>query len=148
LAIEDNTPTSILVFVTIGYYSEENMALFNQGVRETLDRDGAHIDAMYYCPHHPDAKIEKYRLDCDCRKPKPGMLIKAQHELNIDLKRSFMIGDKLTDIEAGRNARCKTIMVRTGYGAEELESNEIECDYVADDLYDAVQYILHLSREQ
>ena len=124
------------------------MALFNQGVRETLDRDGAHIDAMYYCPHHPDAKIEKYRLDCDCRKPKPGMLIKAQHELNIDLKRSFMIGDKLTDIEAGRNARCKTIMVRTGYGAEELESNEIECDYVADDLYDAVQYILHLSREQ
>ena len=148
MAIEDNTPTSILVFVTIGYYSEENMALFNQGVRETLDRDGAHIDAMYYCPHHPDAKIEKYRLDCDCRKPKPGMLIKAQHELNIDLKRSFMIGDKLTDIEAGRNARCKTIMVRTGYGAEELESNEIECDYVADDLYDAVQYILHLSREQ
>ncbi len=148
MAIEDNTPTSILVFVTIGYYSEENMALFNQGVRETLDRDGAHIDAMYYCPHHPDARIKKYRLECNCRKPKPGMLKKAEKELNIELKASFMIGDKLTDIEAGRNAGCKTIMVKTGYGAEELKNSEIKCDYIADNLYDTVQYILHLSREQ
>ena len=110
-----------------------------------MAKEDAHIDAMYYCPHHPEAKIEKYRLDCDCRKPKPGMLVKAQQELNIDLKKSFMIGDKLTDIEAGRNAGCKTIMVRTGYGVEELKNNEVECDYIADDLYDAVEHILSLS---
>jgi len=125
-----------------GYYPEEDTILFNRGVKEVLAKEGAHIDAMYYCPHHPEAKIEKYRLDCNCRKPKPGMLAKAQQELNIDLKQSFMIGDKLSDIEAGRNAGCKTIMVKTGYGAEELKNSKIKCDYVADDLYDAVEHIL------
>jgi len=128
-----------------GYYPEEDTILFNRGVKEVLAQEGAHIDAMYYCPHHPDAKIEKYRLDCDCRKPKPGMLKRAEKELNIDLKRSFMIGDKLSDIETGKRAGCKTIMVKTGLGAEELESKEIDCDYIADDLHDAVKHILCLS---
>jgi len=67
--------------------------------------------------------------------------------LNIDLKQSFIVGDKLSDIEAGERAGCKTIMVRTGQGMEELKSNEIDCDYVANDLYDAVQHILYLSHK-
>jgi len=130
-----------------GYYREEDAILFHQAMKENLAKEGAYIDAIYYCPHHPEAKIERYRVDCNCRKPKPGMLTRAEKELNIDLKQSFIVGDKLSDIEAGKRAGCKTIMVRTGYGVEELKSNEIDCDYVANDLYDAVQHILYLSHK-
>ena len=131
--------------IAYGYYGEEDALLFHQAMKENLAKEGAHIDAIYYCPHHPEAKIEKYRVNCNCRKPKPGMLTRAEKELNINLKQSFIIGDKLSDIEAGKRAGCKTIMVRTGYGVEELKSKEIDCDYVADDLHDAVQHILYLS---
>lgn len=129
-----------------GYYREEDAILFNKAVRERLAKEGANIDAIYYCPHHPEAKIERYRLDCNCRKPKPGMLIRAEKELNVDLKQSFIIGDKLSDIEAGERAGCKTILVRTGYGAEELKRGHIDCNYIADNIYDAVEYILGLSQ--
>lgn len=130
-----------------GYYREEDAILFHQAMKENLAKEDAYIDAIYYCPHHPEAKIERYRVDCNCRKPKPGMLTRAEKELNIDLKQSFIVGDKLSDIEAGKRAGCKTIMVRTGYGVEELKSNEFDCDYVANDLYDAVQHILYLSHK-
>ena len=129
-----------------GYYREEDAILFNQAMKENLAKEDSYIDAIYYCPHHPEAKIEKYRVDCNCRKPKPGMLTRAEKELNIDLNQSYVVGDKLSDIEAGKRAGCKTIMVRTGHGVEELKNNHIECNHVADDLYDAVEHILYLSR--
>ena len=125
-----------------GYYREEDAELFNQALKEILAKQGSHIDAIYYCPHHPEAKIERYRIDCNCRKPKPGMLTRAEKELNIDMKKSFAIGDKMSDIEAGKRAGCKTIMVRTGQGAEELKNNHINGDFVTDDLYSAVRHIL------
>ena len=128
-----------------GYYQEEDAILFNQLLKQKLAKGGAVIDAIYYCPHHPDAKIERYRVDCNCRKPKPGMLIKAAKELNIGLKQSFMVGDKLSDIETGQSVGCKTILVKTGYGVEEVKRNHIDCNYVADNLYDAVEHILGLS---
>lgn len=131
--------------IAYGYYQEKHAVLLNLAMKEELAKEGAHIDAIYYCPHHPEAKIERYRADCNCRKPKPGMLKKAEKEFNIDLKRSFMVGDKLSDIEAGKRAECRTVMVRTGHGAEVLGSSEIECDYVADDLSDAVGYLLRVS---
>jgi len=130
--------------VARGYYREKDAILFNQAMKEKLEKDGAYIDITYYCFHHPEAKIKRYRVDCNCRKPKPGMLKRAEKELNIDLKHSFLIGDKLSDIEAGKSAACKTIMVRTGHGVQELKNREIICDYIANDLYDAVEYILHL----
>jgi len=128
-----------------GYYKEEDAEFFNQAMRRELAEEGAHIDAIYYCPHHPEAKIDVYRIDCEYRKPKPGMLKKAARELEIDLKQSFMIGDKLIDIEAGRRAGCRTILVKTGYGSEEVRRNNVECDYIADDLYHAVEHILSSS---
>ncbi|VVB95767.1 Glyceraldehyde 3-phosphate phosphatase [uncultured archaeon] len=128
-----------------GYYPEEDTDIFNQAMEKKLAEIGAHIDTIYYCPHHPEAIIEKYRVDCDCRKPRPGMLKRAEKELNIDLKKSFMIGDRWSDIEAGKRAECKTVMVRTGYNLEKLKDNEITCDYVANDLFDAVEYILNSS---
>lgn len=131
-----------------GYYREEDAILFNPAMKENLAKDSTYIDAIYYCPHHPEAEIERYRVDCNCRKPKPGMLLRAKEEMNIDLKQSFIVGDKLTDIEAGERAGCRTILVRTGHGVEELKSNQIECDYIADDLYDAAEHILYLSPNQ
>lgn len=130
-----------------GYYGEEDAVFFGQAVKDELAKEGAHIDAMYYCPHHPEAGIGKFRVDCDCRKPKPGMLTRAKKEFSINLKRSFMVGDRSSDIEAGKRAGCTTIMVRTGYGDEELKGNQITGDYVTDDLYDAVTRILSLSHE-
>ena len=129
-----------------GYYPEEDTTIFNQAMEKKLAEIGAHIDNFYYCPHHPEAKIERYRVDCDCRKPRPGMLKKAEKELDIDLKRSFMVGDRWSDIETGKNTDCKTIFVRSGYDREIEKYNEIKCDHVANDLYEAVEYILFLSQ--
>ena len=125
-----------------GYYREEDAILFNQAMKDNLAREGARIDAVYYCPHHPEARIERYRVNCNCRKPEPGMLTRAGKELSLNLKQSFMVGDKLSDIEAGKRAGCKTIMVKIGQGFEELKAKHVECDYIADDLYDAVKHII------
>lgn len=127
--------------VAYGYYLEKDVILFNRLMKEELILYGAHIDAIYYCPHHSEAKVIKYRLNCDCRKPKPGMLKKAEKELNIDLKSSYMIGDKKSDIEAGNIVGCKTTLVLTGHGKEELNRYNIEYDYIAKDLYNAVYFI-------
>lgn len=126
-----------------GYYLEKEAILFNQLMKEELERHNASIDAIYYCPHHPEATIKKYRIDCDCRKPRSGMLKKAEKELNIDLKQSFMIGDKKSDIDAGKDVGCKAIMVLTGYGKEESKIKNIKYDFIAKNLYSAVEYILY-----
>ena len=123
-----------------GYFTEEDTISFNQSMKQKLMEHDAHIDAIYYCPHHPDAKIEKYKIDCDCRKPKPGMLKDAEKDFNIDLRRSFIIGDRLSDIDAGKCVGCKTIMVLTGYGKKKKKNNRI--DYIAQNLYDAITKIL------
>ena len=80
-----------------------------------LGKDGAYLDGIYFCPHHPDSgfegEIKELKIDCNCRKPKPGMLIKAAEDLNIDLSMSWMIGDGKSDILAGKNAGCKTALI-------------------------------------
>lgn len=80
-----------------------------------MGKEGAYIDALYYCPHHPDkgftGERPEYKIDCNCRKPKPGMLLKAAEDYNIDLSQSIMIGDGKNDIEAGKAAGCETILV-------------------------------------
>ena len=103
-----------------------------------LGNDGAYIDGLYYCPHHPDkgfeGEIPELKFECDCRKPKPGMLIKASEDLNIDLGSSWMIGDGKNDVEAGRNAGCKTIYIGT--------DDSVEADFKTDTLKNAVRIIL------
>lgn len=133
--------------VAKGLYTENDIEIFNNGMIEQLKQVNAHIDAIYYCPHHPEAKMEKYRIDCDCRKPNPGMLIKAEEKFNIDFKSSFLVGDKWSDIEAGRSVGCKTILVETGHGLLEYENKKYYVDYVAADLLDAVQnFILRMNK--
>lgn len=131
--------------VAKGYYQEKDVEIFNRAMEEELEKRGAYIDAIYYCPHHPKAEIEVYRIDCDCRKPKPGMFRKGAKDLKIDLQKSYTIGDKLSDIEAGRNAGCKTILVKTGHGRDELKNNrniKNKPDYVVSDIFEGAKIIL------
>lgn len=125
--------------VAKGFYNENDIEIFNQGMIELLKQVNAHIDAIYYCPHHPEGEVKKYRTDCDCRKPRPGMLIEGGKTFNIDFKYSFLVGDKWSDIEAGLSVGCKTILVKTGHGLLEYEEKKCPVDYIAVDLLDAVQ---------
>jgi len=93
-----------------GYYSEENFNQLMSWVKDKFRNKNGDIDAIYFCPHHPTYGKGKYLVNCECRKPKPGMLIKAIKDLNIDPHKSILIGDKETDIEAGRLAKIKTIL--------------------------------------
>ena len=100
----------------------------------------ATIDKIYYCPHHPNADVGSYRGDCDCRKPKPGMLINASKEFNVDLKSSFMVGDRISDVIAGHLAGCITVQCQTGKHNDDMietsldVSSEIKPDYVINKL--------------
>lgn len=100
-----------------GYFSESQLAAVHVRLDELLAQHGARIDRYEYCPHHPEEGIGEYRVDCNCRKPKPGMLIRSANALEVDLSLSLMVGDRLGDLEAGANAGCQSALVRTGYGA-------------------------------
>ncbi len=100
-----------------GYYDEAAVIRLHGFVDSQLARFGARIDAYYFCPHHPEYGIGDYGTECDCRKPGPGMLLRAAADFSLDLHASFMVGDKLADIRAGLNAGCRPMLVRTGYGA-------------------------------
>ena len=104
-----------------------------------LGDEGCYIDGLYFCPHHPhkgyEGEIPELKFDCECRKPKPGMLLKAAKEFNIDLSQSFMIGDGDNDVLAGKNAGCKTILLGN--------SDNVDADYCCNNLLEAVNYILY-----
>lgn len=104
-----------------GYYTEEDLVVLNNHIKEILKKEGIIIEKFYYCPHHPEKGIGQYKVDCECRKPKPGMLEEAIKEFNIDRDKSFMIGDNISDIEAGINAHITPILVTTGHGKEHIE---------------------------
>jgi D-glycero-D-manno-heptose 1,7-bisphosphate phosphatase len=128
-----------------GYYPEEWVKSLNARVQELLLHEGTNLDAMYYCPHLPDGIVAEYTKICDCRKPEIGLFLKASEKFEIDLSNSFMVGDKATDVEAGHNAGCKSILLKTGYGSKVLEGtyqNIPDADYIANDINDAVEWIL------
>jgi D-glycero-D-manno-heptose 1,7-bisphosphate phosphatase len=132
--------------VAHGYFDEDTVLLVNNRVAESFASYGANIDAFYYCPHHPDYGDQNYRKDCDCRKPKPGMFLKAAEEHKIDLSKSIMIGDKFTDIQAGRNLNLLSILVLTGFGREQnqkIKSNGLHPppDFVAENISEAAMFI-------
>jgi D-glycero-D-manno-heptose 1,7-bisphosphate phosphatase len=106
--------------VARGMASEIDVTAVNDRLRVLLAAAGAHLDGIYYCPHHPEIGVSPYRRSCDCRKPLPGLLQRAARELGLDLPASAMIGDSLRDLEAGAAAGCATLMlVRTGHGAKD-----------------------------
>jgi D-glycero-D-manno-heptose 1,7-bisphosphate phosphatase len=126
-----------------GYYQEHDIELFNEEMKRQLSLEKAHIDALYYCPHHPEGTVENYRRVCSCRKPQPGMLIQAAEQQGINLHDSFLIGDKFSDIIAGNAVNCKTVLVLTGHGKEEMHYLNGSTVPVAENLLSAVKkYII------
>ena len=100
-----------------GILTDEMVKSVNEKINTVLAENGVAIDAFYYCPHHPDFSEKK---DCSCRKPSPELVLKAAKDFNIDLSHSFLVGDSVSDIECGKNAGVKTILIKTGYGEESL----------------------------
>jgi len=128
-----------------GLYSEADYLVLTDHMRAELAAAGVPLDAVEYCPHLPDAPVERYRLDCDCRKPKPGMLRRAIQALDIEPGASFLAGDRLSDIEAGRAAgigRC--FLVRTGYALP--DEAVAQADAVYDDLLACARSVVASSR--
>ena len=105
-----------------GLIGQEDLEQLHRLISAAFRQKGARIDAFYYCPHHPTEGTGGHTRTCDCRKPQPGLLLRAAQELQLDLDASHMIGDKLQDIEAGHRAGCQAILVKTGYGQEKLLS--------------------------
>jgi D-glycero-D-manno-heptose 1,7-bisphosphate phosphatase len=133
--------------VARGYFAEDMIHTVHSQLELDLKKDGARLDAIYYCAHHPSVGEPPYRFDCDCRKPKPGLIHRAATELDVDLKRSWMIGDRYSDIELARNAAVSSAFVLSGYGRGEWEHQrgewKHEPDLVAENLLEAVQAIIN-----
>lgn len=125
------------------HMSMKTFEAIRQHLIEELVRENANVDAEYYCLHHPQAVVSELKTVCDCRKPEPGLIIKAADELNIDLKSSWMVGDGLTDICAGKSAGCRTILI----GKEKcelcrrMEENNARPDYICENLLQAASII-------
>jgi D-glycero-D-manno-heptose 1,7-bisphosphate phosphatase len=132
--------------VARGLLDESAVDEIHEELRRLLRLEGALVDAIYYCPHHPEHGDDRYRRDCDCRKPRPGMLLRAARELGLNLAASYTIGDRVRDLIAGHRVGTRTVLVRTGYGAREVEyhasGDAFRPDHVAADLAEAVDWIL------
>ncbi len=129
-----------------GYFPEELLAAVNEKMERLLAEQGAHVDGIYYCPHHPEAKEARFRESCGCRKPKPGLVLQASKEMNLLPEQSFVVGDRWSDIKTAANCGAKSILVRTGYGRGDEQyigpQQEIQPDHKAEDLLEAVEWIL------
>ncbi|PIE57573.1 MAG: D,D-heptose 1,7-bisphosphate phosphatase [Desulfobulbus propionicus] len=129
-----------------GYFPPELLDEVHTMLDRELERHQGHIDGMYVCPHHPEAKVDEFRKACTCRKPKPGLLEQAAEELNLDLERSFVVGDRWSDIRCGATVGATTVLVLTGYGRGDARyigpTENVQPAYVAPDLSGAVDWIL------
>lgn len=135
--------------VARGFFTEEFVRKINGQIQSALLEQGALIDRFYFCPHHPIEGNDPYRRICDCRKPEPGMLQQAAVDLDIDLARSYLIGDRFQDIETAHRVGARGILVMTGYGQDLMQevgpdrANKLnQPDYVARDILEAVHWIL------
>jgi histidinol-phosphate phosphatase family protein len=113
----------------------EGLDYIHKMMKKEIEEYGGKIEKIYYCPHHPDD-------GCDCRKPKPGMLLKAIEENNINPKKSFMVGDRMMDVEAGKKVGCTSIIIPSERGKKEMMESTIKPDFVAKDLLDASKWII------
>ncbi len=128
-----------------GLIVEKNLHDIHQKMSDLFARQKARFDGIYYCPHYLFSPDPEYRDECQCRKPNPGMGLKAAEDLNIDLKNSYMVGDKVEDVQFGLNIEAKPILCLTGFGQEslpKLKEKGITPAYVAKTLLDAVNWIL------
>ncbi len=132
--------------VARGYFTESFVHEVHALLEQMLRREGAKLDGIYYCPHHPTAGKTPYTAECDCRKPGTGMIDRAVQDLAIDVEKSYVVGDKWSDMELGQRAGARTILVRSGF-AQDAEGNArpghlAEPDYTAHTITEAVEWIL------
>ena len=118
-----------------GYFTEADLNIFNNNMNEILKKNGVEITEFYCCPHHPDG-IGKYKKVCECRKPNNKMIEDAIEKYNIDRAKSYMIGDKISDIEAGLKSNLKTVLVKTGYGLKDMEKIDKNETLICENLKD------------
>jgi D-glycero-D-manno-heptose 1,7-bisphosphate phosphatase len=130
--------------VARGLFTEAVVEELHGRMESVLRAGGAHIDAYYYCPHHPDGKMPRYAQHCDCRKPKRGLVDRAARELGIDPARSFVVGDRWLDIGLARTVGARGVLVRTGYGAieEKQKLQDLAADAIVDNLAGAASWVL------
>jgi D-glycero-D-manno-heptose 1,7-bisphosphate phosphatase len=132
--------------VARGYYTEDDVQLINKKINEQLMQSGASIDGFFYCPHHPDGIIAKYSYTCKCRKPESGMILEAADKFSLDLTKSFIIGDKLSDLQMAESLGARAVLVLTGYGEREKEkyrnNSSFVIHYIAKDLLNAAHWIV------
>jgi D-glycero-D-manno-heptose 1,7-bisphosphate phosphatase len=130
--------------VARGFFTEDTVTEVHRYLAALLEAGGARLDAYYYCPHHPDGRIERYAVRCECRKPSRGLVDRAARELGVDPSRSFVIGDRWLDVELARAVGARGVLVRTGYGLTEEAHPPatLTADAVADNLIAAVSWIL------
>jgi D-glycero-D-manno-heptose 1,7-bisphosphate phosphatase len=152
--LNDNGWLAIMVTnqagVARGYFSEDIIVQVHDRLRRDLETASAKLDAIYYCAHHPSVGEPPYRLDCDCRKPKAGLIDRAAKDFEIDRERSWMVGDRYSDIELARNAGVHSAFVLSGYGRGEWEYQrgawKFEPEVVGDTLLDVARIIIERDR--
>ncbi len=131
--------------VARGYYPESLIHEVHDALRARMSEGGARLDGVYVCMHHPSVGEPPYRQECDCRKPKPGMLLRAARELDVELRRSYVIGDREGDLKLAWNVGARAVLVKSGYGRGELRWNAPQWarqpDFVAEHLLEAVERI-------
>jgi D-glycero-D-manno-heptose 1,7-bisphosphate phosphatase len=134
--------------VAKGMFDEAFVRETHRVLAERFGAGGARIDGFYYCPHFQEGSVEAYRRACGCRKPQPGMLLEAARERDIDLGRSFVVGDRWSDVEAAQAAGARGVLVRTGYGVIDAAHPRagVQAAMVADTLMDATTFILQEAR--
>lgn len=129
-----------------GLATEEMIKNMNKEINNKIKtKSGVFIDRFYFCPHHPNANVEAYRKLCECRKPGTGMILQAAKDFDIDLKNSYMVGDRISDIIAGKNAGCTTFLVESKYNHKKIEGNDYDMntkpDFIINNLNDVIDLI-------
>jgi D-glycero-D-manno-heptose 1,7-bisphosphate phosphatase len=146
---ENNIPVVVVTNqsgLARGYFPEELLVAVHEKMTVMLAGQGAHVDGIYVCPHHPEAKRDEYRADCDCRKPKPGLLLRAAREMGLDLANSFVVGDRWSDLKTAAACGAVPVLVLTGYGRGDAQyigpTQKVQPAFVGEDLAAVVQWIL------
>lgn len=131
--------------VARGYFTEDFVIETNNYIQNLLVKDGAKVDAFYFCPHHVKGLLERYAVECKCRKPSTGMLEKAAKDLDLNISNSIMIGDKITDVQLAKNGGLTSILLLTGFGEDELvkikENGGPEPDHIFKSIFEAAEFI-------
>ncbi len=132
--------------VARGYFPVELVNEVHEHLKELLRKEGAYVDGIFFCPHYHRGEVGEYTIECNCRKPRPGLIEKARKNLDIDMAGSYLIGDRVSDIELAKRCNLKGVLVKTGYGKGDLEyvfpHSRAKPLHVAKDLLAAVRWII------